>query len=266
MIKSTWFRSLILCGVVAVAGAGCGSMSGESGTSELSTVSDQTDNQRRAQIRLQLAVGYFQQGQMSVALDELKQALQSDPDFADAYNMRGLIYMEMGETRLAEDNFLRALKLAPNNPETANNYGWFLCQNGREKESIAYFEAALRNKSYQSPVVAMNNAGICSLKLKDLASAERYLTQAFQDDPSRVDTNVNLAKYYVVRSEYQRARFYMTRAIKSGRLGPDALWTGIKIERKLGDRTTENSLATQLRRNFPKSKEFAAYLRGAFDE
>lgn len=246
--------------------AGCASVSGESGTPELATASDLTESQRRAQIRLQLAIGYFQQGQMSVALDELKQALQSDPNFADAYNMRGLIYMEMGEPRLAEDNFLRALKLAPNNPETANNYGWFLCQSGREKDAMTHFESALRNRSYQSPMVALNNAGVCSLKLKDYAAAERYLLQAFENDPSRTDTNVNLARYYLERSESQRARFYISRAIKSGKLGPDALWTGIKIERKLGDRTAENSLATQLRRNFPKSREFAAYLRGAFDE
>lgn len=265
MMNGMLLRRLAATGVLAVL-VGCASVSGESGTAELATASDQTESQRRAEIRLQLAIGYFQQGQMSVALDELKQALQSDPNFADAYNMRGLIYMEMGEARLAEDNFLRALKLAPNNPETANNYGWFLCQSGREKDAMAYFDSALRNRSYQSPLVALNNAGICSLKLKDYAGAERYLMQAFENDPSRTDTNVNLAKYYLERSEYQRARFYMSRAIKAGKLGPDALWAGVKIERKLGDRTAENSLATQLRRNFPKSKEFAAYLRGAFDE
>jgi type IV pilus assembly protein PilF len=265
MMQNTWLRCCVMCGTLLFL-AGCGSMSGESGTSELATTSDQTDEQRRAQIRLQLAVGYYQQGQMNVALDEIKQALQSDPNSADAYNMRGLIYMEMGESSLAEDNFLRALRLAPNNPETTNNYGWFMCKNGREKESIAYFDAALKNRSYQSPVVASNNAGVCSLKLKDLAGAERYLMQAFQYDPGRIDTNVNLAKYYVERSDYQRARFYISRAVKAGKLGADALWTGVKIERKLGDRTSENSLATQLRRNYPNSKEFASYMRGAFDE
>lgn len=265
MTKLTSLRNPAICLLFAML-AGCAAAPGEGSSSDISTLSDQTENQRRAQIRLQLAVGYYQQGQMNVALDELKQALQSDPDLADAYNMRGLIYMEMGELRLAEDSFVRALRLAPNNPETANNYGWFLCQNGRENEAIKYFDAALKNRSYQSPAVALNNAGACSLKLKNLAAAERYLAQAFEMDPGRADTNVNLARLHIEKSDLQRARFYMNRAIKAGNLGPDALWTGIKIERKLGDRTVENSLATQLRRNFPKSKEFAAYLRGAFDE
>lgn len=265
MINNKILHHLAIC-CLLIFMAGCGSMSADGDFADHSSISDQTENQRRAQIRLQLAVGYFQQGQMNVALDELKQALQSDPNFADAYNMRGLIYMELGDQRLAEESFQRAIRLAPNNPEAANNYGWFLCQSGREQESIGYFEAALRNKTYQFPNVAWNNAGVCSLKMKNFAQAERYLMQAFEDDPSRADTNVNLAKLYFERGDYQRARFYMSRALKAGRLGPDALWTGMKIERKLGDRTAVDSLATQLRRNFPKSKEFAAYLRGAFDE
>ena len=80
---------------------------------ELATSSDQTSGQRRAAIRLQLAIGYFEQRQMEVALDEIKQSLQADPEFADAYGLRALVYMEIGENKLAEDNFLRALKLAP---------------------------------------------------------------------------------------------------------------------------------------------------------
>ena len=109
----------------------------------------QSDQQKRAGIRLQLAIGYYEQRQMAVALDEVKQALQADPNFADAYSVRALIFMEMGEKRLAEENFLHAIKLAPNNPEISNNYGWFLCQNGSPERSIAYFEATLKSRTYQ---------------------------------------------------------------------------------------------------------------------
>ena len=79
--------------------AACGNNPVVSGQEDLLTSSDQTDNQKRARIRLQLAVGYYEQRQMPVALDEIKQALAADPSFADAYSMRGLIYMDMGETR-----------------------------------------------------------------------------------------------------------------------------------------------------------------------
>jgi type IV pilus assembly protein PilF len=266
-VKNTWrYPVLTIILGAALTLAGCASNPGGGGGGELTTASDQTENQKRAEVRLQLAIGYYTQNQLSTALDEIKQALAIDPNLADAYSVRGLVYMEMGETRLAEDNFQRALKLAPNNPDLSNNFGWFLCQNGREKESIRYFEAAIANRSYKSPAKALNNAGSCSLKMRDMVEAERYLTQAFQYEPGNLDTNTNLAKLYYARGDYQRARFYIARVTKSDRLTANVLWTAIKIDRKVGDRVSETSMATQLRRRYPNSPEFASYLRGAFDD
>lgn len=246
--------------------AGCSSNPVSGGQQDLPTSSDQTDNQKRARIRLQLAVGYYEQRQIPVALDEIKQALQADPNFAEAYSMRGLIYMEMGEGRLAEENFQQAIRLAPNNPDFNNNYGWFLCQNGRERQSIAYFDAALKNRTYQSPAKALNNAGLCSLKSKDKTSAEKYFSQAFQYDPGNPSTNLNLAKIYFEQGDFERSRFYVGRVMKADVMSADVLWLAIKIERKLGDSAAESSLATQLRRRHAGSAEYAAYQRGAFNE
>ena len=64
---------------------------GPSANREIKTDSDQTDGDRRAAIRLELAQGYFSRGQFNTALDELKQALQAKPDMREAMNLRGLI-------------------------------------------------------------------------------------------------------------------------------------------------------------------------------
>lgn len=261
-MKNISFLSILISAFILV---GCASNQGGA-TEELKTSSDQTDIQKRAGIRLQLAVGYYEQRQFPVALDEIKQALLADVNFADAYGVRALIYMEMGETRLAEDNFLRAISLAPNNPDFSNNYGWFLCQNGRENQSIIQFEAALKNRAYQSPEKALNNAGVCSLKMKNLDAALRYFTESFRYDPGNMATNTNLARIYYERRDYQRARFYVDRVIKANMLSADVLWLAIKIEHKLGDKIIEVSLGTQLRRRHPGSPEYAAYQREAFDE
>lgn len=229
-------------------------------------MADQTDLARRAQIRLQLAVGYFEQGQMPTALEEVKQALQIDPNMADAYSVRALIYMETGENKLAEQNFLRALKMQPDNPDFSNNYGWFLCRTGHEKDSIRYFDAALANKSYQSPAKALNNAGVCSMRLNDDAAAEHYLTQAFRAQPGNADTNLNLAKLAYKRNQLAQADFYVNRVAGSDNPSPDALWMAVKIERKRGDLAAETRFASELRRRYPNSPEYASFLRGAFNE
>jgi type IV pilus assembly protein PilF len=233
---------------------------------DLRNSSDQSELQRRAQIRLQLAVGYYGQGQLATALDEIKQALQIDPNFADAHGVRALIHMDMGEPQLAEESFQRAMKLAPGNPDFANNYGWFLCENGRERASIAYFEAALKSRSYSSPAKALNNAGVCSMRLGDLSAAEAYFNQSFQADPGNADANLNLARLYFNRGDFQRARFYVNRLLRGENTGAAALWMAIKVERKLGDRDAASSLSNQLRRRFPDSREYAALTRGAYDE
>lgn len=233
---------------------------------ELRTSSDQSETQRRAAIRVQLAAGYYQQHQWETALDEINKALAIDPKNADAYSVRAMIYLEMGEMGPAETNFNRALALAPNDPDLSNNYGWFLCQTGQEAKSIAYFEAALKNRFYRSPQKALNNAGVCSLKMKNEAAAENYFTQASRHDPADPTTNANMAKLHYARGAYDRAHYYISRIGKAEAMTADMLWTAIKIARKRGDRSGEAMYVAELRRLHPESAEFAAYRRGAFHE
>lgn len=239
-------------------------------THELKTLSDQTAAEKRAQIRLQLAVGYYQERKYDIALDEVKQAIAANPDYADAYGVRALIYTAMGEKALADENYRHALRLAPRNPDLSNNYGLFLCDGGgKPLDAMTYFESALRNPNYASPVKAMVNAGNCSLKMKNVDAAERYLLDALRYDPDLAATNAGLARVYFERRDYPRAGFFINRLTETAKLetlSADVLWLAIRVKHMLGDRTTEASLAAQLRRRFPGSAEYAAFERGAFSE
>ena len=137
---------LSACGIVVLM-AGCaaspGGAPGASGRSEIMTESDETDGRRRARIRLELAANYFQQGQTNVALDELKQALAADPTFAEAHNLRGLVYMRLNDNVMADDSFRRALALNPRDGDVMHNYGWLLCQQAKYSESSAMFARAV---------------------------------------------------------------------------------------------------------------------------
>lgn len=272
-MRGNWHRSVVAFALApALLLIGCASskldksVAADIPVASLPRVAVQADARTRADLRLQLAIGYYEQRQFDVVLEETGRALQALPDFADAYSVRALAYMELGQAKQAESDFLRALKLAPGNPDFANNYAWFLCSDERAAESIPYFEAVIANRAYQSPGKALANAGVCSLKLQDAQAAERYFARAFQYEPASLATNVNLTRLYFDRSEFERARFHIGLAAKNNVLNVEALWLAIKIERKLGNQSAENDLAVQLRRRYPSSSEYAAYQRGAFDE
>ncbi|MDQ2822992.1 MAG: type IV pilus biogenesis/stability protein PilW [Pseudomonadota bacterium] len=256
--------------VVAAAAAASLLLAGCTSTHELKTSSDQTVQEKRAAIRMQLAIGYYQDAKYEIALDEIKQAIAIEPDLADAYGVRALIYTKMGETALADENYQRALKLAPRNADLSNNYGSFLCGSGaRPAQAMDYFDAALKNPTYTTPVSALVNAGNCSLKTKNYAAAERYFTDALRYDPELAQTNAGLARAFYERRNYERAGFFINRLTTSSgldSLSAETLWLAIRVARKLGDRTLEASLTGQLQRRFAASTEYSALQRGAFDE
>jgi type IV pilus assembly protein PilF len=176
----------------------------------------------------------------------------------------------MGQLPLADENYQTALRLKPGNPDLSNNYGSFLCQSlNKPAQAMPYFDTALRHPAYQTPVSALVNAGVCSIRSRNFQAAERYLLEAIRYNPDLQATNAGLARIYYERRDYQRAGFFIKRLIETSKLdtlSADALWLALRVQRKLGDRTHEASLAAQLRRRFPGSPEYVAFERGAFDE
>lgn len=227
---------------------------------------EETEVRRRARIRTELAITYFQDGRYSIALDELKQALTLDPNYAEAIGILALVYMELNEKGLAEQNFRRAMQLKPNDSDINVNYGWFLCSNGRQRESIPYFLNAVKNPLYERPAIAWQNAGICALRMGDLAEAENYLRRSYEIDPDGVIAGVGLARIYYARGEYERARFLVNGINRGPGVSAESVWLGLRIERKLGNNTEANGLASLLRRVYPSSPEAGLLARGAYDE
>jgi type IV pilus assembly protein PilF len=225
-----------------------------------------TDSQRKAHLHLELAEGYYADGKYSVALDELRQALAVEPNFAAAEDVLALVYMRLGEQQLATQAFTRALQLAPNDSDINNNYGLFLCQSGHEKESFPYFLKATQNPLYTQPAKPLLNAGMCSLRIGDTPAAEVYLKNAFERDPSSGVTAFMLAQIYYGRKDYERARFYVQLVNKTQAASSESLWLGIRVEHALGHQPEELSLASQLQRAYPTSREAERFARHAYDE
>jgi type IV pilus assembly protein PilF len=254
--------ALLLALLAACAGAGA-----PSAEREIKTDSDQTDADRRAAVRLELAQGYFSRGQFNTALDELKLALLAKPDMREAVNLRGLIYAGMGENQLAEEAFRRALSVYPNDADTLHNYGWFMCQQQRWETAEALFDQALAQSNYRAPQRTLLVKGVCEARAGRMLAAERSLARAFELDPGSPAIAVNLAEVLYRNQALERARFYIKRVnAQAEQANAQSLWLQLRIERKLGNTLAADELALQLRRRHPQSPETQALDGGRYDE
>ena len=211
----------------------------------------------RAQLHTELGAGYYERGQMEVALDELNTAVKIDPNYAPAYNIFGLVYAVLGDDRKAEQNFARALQLAPNDSDIHHNWGWYLCQHGREKEALSEFEIAVRNPLYRTPEIALVNAGRCSQPF-DEAAAENYYRRALAAQPGNPLASLGLAQIAYRARRYEEARGWMKGVMLTTNPPPEGLRLGMCIERRLGDRQAELSYTSQLRNRYPDAPETKA--------
>lgn len=251
-------------GVVAVAACltGCAAQQVDSGVA-----ASEADSQghERAKVFTDLAGAYLSRGQYKVALDELRKAITADSRFGPAYNVYGMIYMDLGEDQLAEENFRRAIDLNHNDSDTRNNYGWFLCTRGRYDEGLAQFTAALRNPLYTQPELAMANAGLCAEKKGDIALAEANLSKSLKLQPDNAGTLLKLAGLYYRQGRLQEAQRQLARHDELAPPSAASLWLGVLLERKLGDRAQETAYAAQLRKRFPDSNEAQRLMSGQFE-
>ncbi len=236
-------------------------------TKDIVTASDESDASKRARIRMELASGYFGRGQMTTALDQVKLAIQADPTLVEAYNLRGLVYANLNEDKLAEESFRRAMQLNGRDVDTLQNFGYYLCQKQRYAEANAVFDQALAVPQYREPSRTLLTKGVCQARAGQLDDSEATLVKAYALDPGNPSIAVNLSEVLYRRGDYERARFYIRRVNAVPTLtGSQTLWLAARIEQRLGNRSGVQALGDQLRKRFPDSLETSSFERGRFDE
>lgn len=226
----------------------------------------QTDVLKRVQLRLELAEGYYQRGQFTVALEEVNKALAEKSDFVPAYTMRALIYTALNDSAKAEANYREALRLSPDNPDALHNYGWFLCQQRRYPDSFVQFNKALAIQNYRYPVRTYLALGVCQYRAGDLVASEGTLKKGFALDPGNPALSTNLAVVLDRIGKPKEALFYIARVNSGQYASAQSLWVGILIARKAGNAMDAALWTNQLVQRFPDSREAIAAQQGKFDD
>ncbi len=116
------------------------------------------------------------------ALVAFEKALEIDEKFPQAWNDRGLCYREMGDYKSAMKSFLRAVELAPENPELLFNLGETLEIIGMLNMSYKYLDSAIQTfkmvtKQMPNNADAWNHIGVCYKEMGQIEESKFYFNR-----------------------------------------------------------------------------------------
>ena len=242
VIQSVFFGSLVLFMLL-----GCAS------TPEVEVSND--SNNKAARINTQLGVRYLSQGNMELANIKLQRALSQDPNYPTANWVFALLKERLGEFDLAEKHYRKAISLDPNDSKAHNNYGTFLCNRKRYNEAEREFLAAVKNPLYQQADSAFVNAGVCMLKVPDKTKAVEYFEKALRTNPNHGLALYQMAIISFENKEYDLVSAYIQRFEKVSKHNAESLWIAYQSEVTLGNKGRAGDYATQLKKQYPSSKE-----------
>lgn len=212
------------------------------------------DTTARPDVRGQLALAQqkFSAGDLAGAEQGARLALKADPRSADAHALLALLLERRGDPRSAGEHYQQAIELAPGQGGAHNNYGAWLCRNGRAAESLASFDRALADRAYTSPATALGNLGACAFMAGDRVRAQAALARAIDIDPTNPVALGTLAEMELRYGDALRARAFSERRLAAAPADAQSLRIASQIEEKLGDRRSAESYVRRLRTEFPQ--------------
>ena len=215
---------------------------------------DDPGAKQKTQLRshLVLAANALRIDKLEEAESQVRAALKIDAGSADANTLLAVVEDRRGNAAKAGGYYAKAAELAPQQGAALNNYGAWLCSNGRAAESLAWFDRALADATYRQRASALANAGSCALQAGQAGRVERDLREALSLDPTEATALAAMADYQYRTGHYMDARAFSERRLAAAPATAAALLLASQIEEKLGDRAAAARYVQRLRTEFPQ--------------
>lgn len=220
-----------------------------------SSTSDKSDDAGRKAAETNTALGqqYMSRGQYEIALEKLKRAVAHDKTYAPAHTMLGVLYETIGDQEQAGREYEAAVRYDPDDGSVNNNYGAYLCGMGERRDAEPYFLKAVEDPFYDTPEIALSNAGTCALARGDLDKAESFLRESLEHDQQLGAALLPMAEISYRKESYLRARAFLQRYEAVGPVTEESLQLGFQIESKLGDQESADRYRSELSKRYPGS-------------
>jgi tetratricopeptide (TPR) repeat protein len=158
------------------------------------------------------AIALLEQGDTIRAADDLRQAVDRNQQYYEAYVQLGELY-SIKKDPLAILYLQNALNIRPQSREALYMLGLFYQNNGQYEKAIAtYLSLAKADTTFRE---ATYNIGyIYLVYLKDFRKAATYFTESLKKDPAYVQAVFNRGYAYELAGDYKKAYEDYERALK----------------------------------------------------
>lgn len=215
------------------------------------------ESRRRSEARhlVSRAGQAYREGDYRAAADHARAALKADPAHGAAHTVLGLVASASGDEQVAGGHYAKAAELDVDNGVALNNYGAWLCGNGRAQEALGWFERALGAPGYPEPEAALANLAGCALKAGRIDLVEPAARAALEIAPDSVVALQAMSEYNFNVGRHFEARAFSQRRLAAAPATPDALRLASQIEEKLGDTVAATRYVQRLKTEFPQAMD-----------
>jgi len=198
--------------------------------------SAKTQETRRLQAQNAYERGLTQarQGQSSLALSSLQEAVALDPGAALYHDSLGLLLLDFGRVDQAIAELNTSVELDPNRGDTLFHLGTALAEARRWEDAVAAYRKAILQPTLTVLDLAHQNLGLAFFNLKRYREAEDALRYALSLDPQLQAAYYNLGLVLIAQKRPNEAKAALKRAQQ---LAPDSPFGQAAVERlkALGD-------------------------------
>ncbi|WP_117234742.1 type IV pilus biogenesis/stability protein PilW [Vibrio maerlii] len=204
------------------------------------------DTKQMAESRISLGLGYLENGNMLKARENLELAIKHAPKYYRAQLSLAHYYEKVDEPKQAELRYKKALKLAPKNGNVLNNYGTFLCKQGKFEIADEYFNRAIEQPHYLLLSSSYENAGLCALKSGDDTKAKHYFERALDYNPYRALSTLQIAQIEIDEKAYSDARIRLMKFHQQYGYRVTSLQLLSRLEAEVGNKALQQRYQNKL--------------------
>jgi type IV pilus assembly protein PilF len=174
---------------------------------------------KKAKAKENMGLSYIQQGNVKAGIGYLIEAAELDAEDANIQHELALAYKDLDVYGEALIHFKRALALKPDFPEAWNNLGTLYLLHEEWDLGIGCFEKAVGSLTYRTPYFAYNNLGLAYYNKKEYNRAIECFHKAINLSPSYAISYANLGLTYEAMRRLEDAINAYEKAIS---LDPDS--------------------------------------------